>query len=296
VTPSPATAGIRDCCTTLSASRGTREVRVGVKVLTLTVNALQSSGLGGEKRVEAIKADGPGPEIKIAAVMRIAASVCLSILLLASDLPAVRLNESTGIISGAVTLTAARGAPLATSPYGRRGVAPKPSAAGPETRNVVVYLEGLKLPTAPTPMRAEIIQRGERFVPAVTALTVGSSVDFPNADPFFHNVFSLSRAATFDLGRYPSGESRTHQFSRPGVVKVFCHLHSQMTALILVFDHAWFTIPAESGAFLLSRVPAGDHTVVARHERIGERREHVRVTAGATANVNFTLPVLEPER
>jgi hypothetical protein len=143
-------------------------------------------------------------------------------------------------------------------------------------------------------MRTRISQRNEQFVPQVTAVTAGSIVDFPNDDPFFHNVFSLSKAATFDLGRYPSGSSRARTFAKTGIVKVFCDIHSHMTALIMVLDHPWFTIPADDGSFTLPSVPAGDLTVVAWHERIGERRERLRVTAGQTANVSFTLPVLEP--
>jgi len=205
------------------------------------------------------------------------------------------LAQPTGTITGTVTLTAARGAPLSTSAYGQRGVAPKPAAAGPETRNVVVYLLGTKPPAPPAPMRAEIAQRGERFLPPVTPVTVGSTIDFPNQDPFFHNVFSLSRVATFDLGRYPTGRSRSEQFPRPGIVKVFCDIHSHMTALIMVLDHPWFTVPAETGTFTLPPVPPGEHTLVAWHERIGERRERIRVTPGGTTRVSFTLPVLESQ-
>ena len=153
---------------------------------------------------------------------------------------------------------------------------------------------GLRPPAPPAPMRARIAQRDEQFVPPVTAVTVGSAVEFPNEDPFFHNVFSLSKAANFDLGRYPSGVSRTRHFAKPGIVKVFCHLHAQMTALIMVLDHPWFTIPADDGTFTLPQVPAGELTVVAWHERIGERRERRAGDAGRTTKVSFTLPVLEP--
>jgi hypothetical protein len=157
----------------------------------------------------------------------------------------------------------------------------------------VIYVNGLRPSTPPPPMRARIGQKDEQFVPQVTAVTVGSTVDFPNDDPFFHNVFSLSKAATFDLGRYPSGSSRARTLPRPGIVKVFCDIHSHMTALIMVLDHPWFTVPADDGSFTLPPVPAGEVTVVAWHERIGERRERVRVPPGQTARVSFTLPVLE---
>ena len=201
-----------------------------------------------------------------------------------------------GAVSGTVTLTAARGVPSATSVYGRRGVAPRPAIAGPETRKVVVQVAGVSSEQTPAPMHARIVQRGEQFVPPVTVVTTGSTVEFPNDDPYFHNVFSLSRAATFDLGRYPSGASRSQEFDRPGVVKVFCHIHSQMSALVVVLDHPFFTIPAETGEYTLPSVPSGEYTLIAWHERIGEQRQRIRIAPGATTRVDFTLPVLEADR
>ena len=203
--------------------------------------------------------------------------------------------QSTGTVTGTVTLTASPRAPLGAVAYGRRGVAPKPSAVGPETQKVVIFLSGGNLSGPPQPMRTKIVQRGEQFVPPVTAITAGSTVDFPNEDPFFHNVFSLSRARTFDLGRYPSGESRERSFPRAGVVKVYCDIHSQMSALIMVLDHPWFTIPTEDGTFTLLAVPAGEYTLVAWHERIGEQRQQIHVAAGVTTRTSFNLPVMEPQ-
>ena len=205
-------------------------------------------------------------------------------------------QSTSGRITGRITLTATPRLPLTTSAYGRRDVAPKSPAATPDTRNVVVYVAGLKPSAPPAAVRARIAQRDEQFRPQVTAVTVGSTVDFPNEDPFFHNVFSLSRAGSFNLGRYPSGDSKSRRLSAAGTVKVFCHLHSQMSAVILVLDHPWFAIPSDDGSFTIADVPAGERTVVAWHERIGERREKVRIPAGGTAQLAFTLPVLEPER
>src|SRR5262245_47197378 len=123
---------------------------------------------------------------------------------LATALPVLSVADQPpggAVVSGSVKLTAARPVPLAASVYARRGVAPKQSIATPEIRNVVVYLAGVRPGLTPAPLRSRVAQRNEQFVPQVTAITVGSSVEFPNEDPFFHNVFSLSRAATFDLGR-----------------------------------------------------------------------------------------------
>jgi hypothetical protein len=210
--------------------------------------------------------------------------------------PVAVAQSGSGTITGSVRLAAAKATPRAASPYGRRGVPPKGSTSPPDIRNVIVYVTGRTPSSRPPPMRARLAQRDEQFLPRVTAVTTGSSVEFPNEDPFFHNVFSLSKAAQFDLRRYPSGASRTEIFKKPGIVKVFCHLHAQMTALIMVLDHPWFVIPSDDGTFTLPGVPVGDLSVVAWHERIGERRERVRVNAGETTSLSFTLPVLEPTR
>ena len=122
--------------------------------------------------------------------------------------------------------------------YPGRIVTVGPAGAGSELPNVIVFVDlPAGEPSAPT--HATIRQTNEVFVPRVAAVTRGSTVDFANDDAIFHNVFSLSRAATFDLGRYPRGESKSRRFDRPGVVKVFCHLHSHMTALVRVFDHPY---------------------------------------------------------
>ncbi len=136
-----------------------------------------------------------------------------------------------------------------------------------------------------------MIQVDETFSPRVVAITRGSTVEFPNSDPYFHNVFSLSHGATFDLGRYPRGQSRTRVFPQTGLVKVYCHLHSHMSASIMVFDHPYFTVPGGDGTFSLHDVPAGEYRISAWHERIGESPKMIRVEPGATVRVEFSLPV-----
>ncbi len=151
------------------------------------------------------------------------------------------------------------------------------------------------MPTTQVAQRQhEMRQQDELFVPHVLPIARGASVRFPNSDPYFHNVFSLSRAASFDLGRFPPGESRVRQFNKPGLVKVFCHLHADMSAVILVLDHPWFTTPKDDGEFVIADVPAGPRRVTAWHERIGEARTRVDVPAGGDVAVEFVLPVVEP--
>jgi plastocyanin len=171
---------------------------------------------------------------------------------------------------------------------------PPPSPAlADETRNVVVYLEG----SAPSvsesgrPGTYRMEQRDEGFDPHVLPVPVGATVDFPNSDPIFHNVFSLSRVASFDLGRYPRGSSRSVRFDRPGVVKVFCHIHSDMSGVILVLDNALFATPGSDGGYEISGIPPGSYAVVAWHERARPIRRKIVVLPGRTAQADFDIPL-----
>ena len=220
--------------------------------------------------------------------------VCSAIIIL-TGLATVTLATAppaptTGRIEGVVRLVAPVGAPIQSGAYPSRRVSrPQPKAS--EIGNVVVFVKdaphAVTLPTT----RAQMRQEDEGFVPRLVAITRGSTVDFPNADPFFHNVFSLSRGATFDLGRFPRGESRSRPFTRPGLVKVYCHLHSQMSASIMVFDHSHFAIPEADGHFALPDIPVGEHRLSAWHERIGESAKQIVVEAGKTVRIEFALPV-----
>ena len=197
-----------------------------------------------------------------------------------------------GRITGVVHLVALTGTALRSGAYPSRQVNRQtPEAA--EISNVVVFVKDAPTdPVLPT-TRASISQRDESFVPRVTAITRGSTVEFPNFDPYFHNVFSLSRAMTFDLGRFRKGEKRERTFSRAGVIKVYCHIHSEMAATILVFDHHLYTTPGTDGSFAIDAVPAGTYQLSAWHERIGETTQSLRVIGGEDASVEFALPVVE---
>ena len=195
-----------------------------------------------------------------------------------------------GRIEGTVRLVAPPGTPIQSGAYPSRRVSRLASSPS-EISNVVVFVKDAPRAAALRAGRAQMRQEDEGFVPRLAAVTRGSTVEFPNADPFFHNVFSLSRGATFDLGRFPRGESRSRTFTRPGLVKVYCHLHSQMSASIMVFDHPHFTIPKDDGRFVLADVPAGEYRLSAWHERIGESSRNLLVEAGRTATIEFALPV-----
>ena len=207
-------------------------------------------------------------------------------------MPDVRAARVSGRISGVVHLVALAGTPLRSGAYPSRRVNPKtPDAA--EIENVVVFVKDAPAEQELATTRASISQRDESFVPRVIAIPRGSSVEFPNFDPYFHNVFSLSRALTFDLGRFRKGEKRERAFPRSGIVKVYCHIHSEMAATIMVFDHRLYATPATSGSFVIDAVPPGTYQLSAWHERIGETTTRIKVVGGEDARVEFSLPVVE---
>jgi len=175
---------------------------------------------------------------------------------------------------------------------------PAHAAGGPagEFANVVVYLDaapGLERRGRSAGGELAIRQEGLAFGPHVLPVLKGSIVSFPNTDPVFHNVFSLSRAASFDLGRYPRGEAKSVRFDAPGVVKVFCHIHSDMSAVVLVLDNPYFAVPGAAGGFRIDGIPAGEYRAVAWHERARPVALSVRIAPGAATPAEFAIPLEE---
>ena len=212
---------------------------------------------------------------------------------------AITSTAQTGAIEGRVevsrTLTARR---ARFRIYAEPGVGAQPPRTDPkdqdERRNIVVYVErvssvgGVVLAGGE---RATLRQHDERFVPHVLPVVRGTTVDFPNDDPLFHNVFSLSRAKAFDLGRYPRGNSRAVTFDRAGIVQVFCHIHSDMSAVALVLENPYYAVPDAEGRYSIPNLPPGEYTLVAWHERIRPITHRLRIEPGQRARVDFTIPL-----
>jgi plastocyanin len=194
-----------------------------------------------------------------------------------------------GAIKGTVEIRRSQAVTEARPASAGLGAAPRRPV---EFRPAVVYLE--QAPSGafelPEGGHATMDQRDQTFVPHVLAITVGTVVDFPNSDVTFHNVFSLSKTKAFDLGRYSRGRSKSVRFDRPGVVQVFCDIHSHMSAYILVFAHRYFALTDTSGRFAINGVPPGTYTLAVWYE--GEVRETRAVTipeGGGTVEAVFAI-------
>ncbi len=214
-----------------------------------------------------------------------------------SGLLLLALNAAAGDVTGHAVVTK-RLTKKALSPivYNLRGtaapVAP-PEGAGAsvnEFDRMVVMLEGANARPLP-PVTAVLNQQGSRFDPELIVVPVGSTVQFPNSDPIFHNVFSLSKAREFDLGYYPQGQSRTVKFTSAGVVQVYCHIHANMYAAIVVTGSPWYAKPSADGNFAFSNVPAGRYRLTAWHKIAGYHKVDVVVPEAGSVDVNISVPV-----
>ena len=193
--------------------------------------------------------------------------VLLAALILAAGLvPAVQ----AGSIRGTVRISAAHTADPAFRPYaGRASSLPAPGRAvrGLVTDAVLWLQSAPARPDADTTVVAapRLAQRNQMFEPRVVVVPVGGRVSFPNMDPIYHNVFSVSPTRRFDLGKYGRGESRTVRFDKPGVVNVYCDIHTDMAASIVVTPSSAWARPSEDGRYELRGLPAGRYRLVWWH-------------------------------
>lgn len=138
-------------------------------------------------------------------------------------------------------------------------------------RYAVVYLTGEHLPPIRLPVQPpSMAQKDRMFVPSILAVPVGATVQFPNLDPFFHNVFSYSKSKRFDLGRYPAGDSESVMFDRAGIVSVFCEIHYSMRAYVHVLDTPYFAVTDDERRFEIADVQAGEYVMHVWQENLPE--------------------------
>jgi plastocyanin len=158
----------------------------------------------------------------------------------------------------------------------RRSPAKHPAGNTPDNSNVVVWLQPIHdsadpiAPASPRPrakQAPQLVQRNKSFEPHVLVIEVGSVVQFPNKDPFFHNVFSLFDGKRFDLGLYEGGSSSTARFERPGVSFLFCNIHPEMSAIVVAVQTPYFGVSDRSGHLTIPNVPDGRYAMHVWYER-----------------------------
>src|SRR6185503_5861258 len=193
------------------------------------------------------------------------------------------------ILAGVLSVT---GSPEAPAPpprvSGRIAILEKDNKPSPDLGSAVLYLEGvLPAPAAganAVPATVDIAINDKVYVPRVVVTVAGTTVRFPNHDPFNHNVFSVSEPNQFDLGLYGRGEAKAQLFAHPGLVRVYCNVHPRMVAYVVVMANRYYTQPGADGTFTIEQVPPGRYRLHVWHERIAAEvvKEITVTTAGVT--------------
>ena len=180
------------------------------------------------------------------------------------------------------------GSPAAATVSGRITVLEKGNKAANDIGQAVVWLQA-PVAKAPMPKSISVATEGKEFRPRVAVVPVGSTVSFPNNDPFNHNVFSLSEEGAFDLGLYGRGQAKSTKLTRPGLIRVYCNVHAQMAAFILVRDNAYYAQPSGDGTFSIAGVPQGKYLLHAWHERAADITQEIDVGAQGVTGLDLQL-------
>ena len=161
-----------------------------------------------------------------------------------------------------------------------------------EFKDFVVYIDqpipGSLPPTEPLQV---IIQKNAVFVPHILPVMVGTTVEWPNHDDIFHNVFSMSEPKSFDLGLYKSNETKRVTFDKPGRVDVFCSIHTKMNCIVLVLQSPFFSVTDEKGFYKISNVPPGRYKLTGWHERMPLVTKEIEVPATGEVKADLTLTI-----
>jgi len=188
----------------------------------------------------------------------------------------------------ALVLAVPAGALGASTLRGKVEVLEKDGQRAQDTADAVVWVEGP--PPARTRLPAvTVTMKSKAFLPRVTVVGVGASVEFPNQDAIFHNVFSVSGDNRFDLQLYKKPKTASKVFEHPGVVRIYCNIHPQMSGFVLVRDNPYWAKVAQDGSYTIPDVPAGTWVLKAWHERAGESAQTVQVKDGGAVETSFTL-------
>lgn len=172
---------------------------------------------------------------------------------------------------------------------GQLSIQERAGARTTDLSSAVVWLQASGVARSAPPSTVQIVMESRQYVPRVRVVTTGSRVDFPNQDPFRHNVFSKSGPGEFDLGLFGRGESRGARFDRPGVYPVFCNIHARMLAFVVAVATPYVTQAGSDGRFSLTGIPDGEYTLHVWHDRGGEHQRKINIAGSGTTDVNVQL-------
>jgi plastocyanin len=223
----------------------------------------------------------PAKSVHLCAMLRYTQAYCLTVLLTGSW----QAGFAQAVVEGTVSLPAPPAGAAALPRYPGQTIQPGP----PDPPTAVVYLEG-SFPAASTnaPALRILGQKNLQFAPALLPVQKGTTVEFPNYDDLYHNVFSYSKTKRFDLGRYRKDERPAAQlFDKPGVIKLNCEIHEHMRGVILVLDTPYFTKTDTNGHYRLEGLPAGHYPLKAWLNEKTTRQADVDLETGKTRRVDF---------
>ena len=208
-----------------------------------------------------------------------------------------RIITQTGSVSGRIDIIKTNMAESSQrsarhSSYGTMNMTSlTPLPATNEYANIVVFLEGqnLKVESQHGPSHNQIDQRNAEFIPHVLPVVRGTIVDFVNRDNVYHNVFSFSPIKKFNIGRRPTGQAVPIVFDKSGVAEIFCDIHSNMSAYVLVLENDFFTQPNKKGFYSIDHIPPGTYTLKVWHEHLSSQEQIITITPGNTTSINFVM-------
>jgi plastocyanin len=172
---------------------------------------------------------------------------------------------------------------------GRVAMQEKPGEPTKDFDATVVYLMPKGAPGRFAETKAQMAMNGRQFAPRVRVITTGSTVEYANQDPFSHNIFSTAPGASFDLGTYGSGVVKSTSFKKAGAYPIYCNIHAQMTAFVVVVSTSHYTQAGADARWKIANVPAGKWEMHVWHERAPEVTQELDVPAAGLANVDVTL-------
>lgn len=201
----------------------------------------------------------------------------------------MRVQTVWRFVGFAATLVLTRAVMAQGTVSGRVAMQEKPGETTKDFDATVVYLMPKGGPARFAETKTQMAMNGRQFAPRVRVVTTGSTVEYANQDPFSHNIFSTAAGAAFDLGTYGSGVVKSTQFKKAGAFPVYCNIHAQMTAFVVVVSTPHYTQAGADARWKLASVPAGKWELHVWHERAPEVTQEIDVPAAGLANVDVTL-------